>query len=244
MHEIRRRVLVGLPTVLGVDLSITNEVVLLWLAAAVTFIVLTLALRRRDSVPHGVFQNVFDGLLEFVEEEVVRGCIGKEGRAWAPFLLTLFFFILFANLLGMVPLPDHFKAVTSNLSVTAALALIVFMSTIMISIRRHGVIGFLKKFVPSGLPKWVIVMVAPIEVISWLAKPVSLSIRLFANIMVGHALILVFVGLALAANWFIKPLPLAGAVVMSAFELFVSFIQAFIFAMLAGIYIREAIEAH
>ena len=244
MHEIPRRVLVSLPTILGIDLSITNEVVLLWLAALVTFGVLSLAFRRSNPVPHGVFQNTCEGLLQFVENEVVKGGLGRQGLRWSPFLLSLFFFILFANLLGMVPLPDFFEAATSNLSVTAALALMVFLVTIGVSLRHNGVAGFFKQFLPDGLPLWVRIMVAPIEIISWLAKPVSLAIRLFANMMVGHALIFVFIGLILAVKWFVIVLPLAGAVVMSAFEVFVSFIQAFIFTMLTAIYIKEAIEVH
>ena len=128
--------------------------------------------------------------------------------------------------------------------VTAGLALLVFLLTIGISLRSHGVWGFFKKFMPSGLPWWIGFIIDPIEIVSWLAKPVSLAVRLFANMMVGHALILVFVGMAAAGAWYVKALPLAGAVVMSGFELFVSFIQAFIFTMLAGFYIKEALEAH
>jgi len=244
MHEIHRQVLIPLPTLMGIDFSITNEVLLLWLAAATTFIVLTLAFRRKNPIATGVFQNIFEGLFDFVDHEVIKGGLGEDGRKWTPFLVSLFFFVLFANLLGMIPLPEHFKAATSNLSVTAALALLVFATTIVAGIHQHGLVRFLKKFLPPGLPPWVRVFVVPIEVISWLAKPISLAIRLFANMMVGHALILVFIGLALAGKWSIKPLPLAGAILMSVFELFVCFIQAFIFAMLAGIYLKEAIDSH
>jgi len=244
MHEVERQVLIALPTVLGIDLSITNEVVLLWAAALVTFVLLFLACRRAEPVPRGFCQNLFDALIEFVEEAVVKEGIGKGGRAWSPLLLSLFFFILFCNLLGMVPLPDSFKSATASLSVTVGLALLVFVLTIGIAVRSHGVLGFLRKFMPAGLPWWIGFMIVPIEIVSWLAKPISLAVRLFANMLVGHALILVFVGMATTVAWYVKALPFAGAVVMSGFELFVSFIQAFIFTMLAGFYIKEALESH
>lgn len=244
MHEIERQVLLELPPVFGVDLSITNEVLLLWLAALATFALLTAACRRRRLVPTGAFRNFFEAVIDFVNREVVQGSIGPEGGAWGPFILTLFFFILVSNLLGLVPIPTHFQAATANINVTAGFALIVFVTTVGVSLRRHGPLGFLKQFLPPDLPVWVSVLVVPVEIVSWLAKPLSLAVRLFANMMVGHALILVFVGLAAAASWLVRPLPLAGAVVMSAFEIFVCFVQAFIFAMLAGIYIREAMETH
>ena len=102
--------------------------------------------------------------------------------------------------------------------------------------------GFLRKFAPSGIPKWAAVLVVPVEILSWLSRPFSLAIRLFANMLVGHALIFVFVGLLSAVAIYIKPLPLAGAVIMSCFEIFVCFVQAFVFAMLTGLYIREAVD--
>jgi len=244
MHEIQRHVLFALPTVLGVDLSITNEVMLVWTAAAVTFVLLAAACRRKTLAARGWFQNLFEALVEFIEKEVARGSLGEAGRTWAPFLLTLFFFILSCNLLGFVPLPSHFKSITSDINVTAALALIVFSLTVFISISKHGPVGFLRRFVPAGVPRWIAFMVAPIEVITWLAKPVSMAVRLFANMMVGHYLIFLFIALEMTAAWFLRPLPIAGAVAMGCFELFVCLIQAFIFTMLAAIYIREALEGH
>jgi F-type H+-transporting ATPase subunit a len=244
MHELPRLVLIPLPTVLGIDLSITNEVLVLWFAAFITGALLIRVFHRQAPVASGPFQNFFESLLEFINESVVKDSIGPEGKRWAPLLLTFFFFILFINLLGMLPLPSLVKAMTSDISVTGALALIVFALTIGISIRAHGVLGFLKKFIPTGIPAWIMVLVVPIEIISWLARPVSLAIRLFANMLAGHALILVFVGLAAGGAWYIKPVPLAGAVAMSLFELFVCFVQAFVFTLLAGMYIKDALDTH
>ena len=244
MHDIPRQVLIKLPTLWGVDLSITNEVLLLWIAATLTFVVVTLACRRKALVPKGAFQNLFEAIIEFLDDAVGRDVLGEHGRHWAPFLLTLFFLILFTNLLGLAPLPSHVKAMTSNINVTAAFAIIVFVTTVVVNIRTHGFLGFLKKFAPSGLPLAVKIMAYPIEVISWLARPLSLAIRLFANMMAGHALILIFLGMAGSTMVLLKPLPYAGAVIMSAFELFVSFVQAFIFTLLAGMYIKDALDAH
>ncbi len=244
MHEIPRQILIKLPTFWGIDLSITNEVLLLWIAAAMTFAAVTLACRRREPIARGAFQNFFEAVIDFIDQSIGREVLGEHNRHWAPFLLTLFFLILFTNLLGLAPLPSHVKAMTSSINVTAALAIIVFGATIVVNIRTHGLLGFLKKFSPEGIPMVVKFLAVPIEVISWLARPLSLAIRLCANMMAGHALILVFLGMAGSAMWLLKPLPYAGAVIMSAFELFVSFIQAFIFTLLAGMYIKDALDAH
>jgi F-type H+-transporting ATPase subunit a len=244
MHEIPRQVLIKLPPLWGVDLSITNEVILLWIAAALTFVLVTVACRRRSEIAKGPFQNLFEAIIEFLDDAIGHDILGEHGRHWAPFLLTLFFLILFTNLLGLAPLPSHVKAMTSSINVTAAFAIIVFVTTIVVNIRTHGLFGFLKKFSPSGLPLVVKVLAVPIEVISWLARPLSLAIRLCANMMAGHALILIFLGMAGSAMWLLKPLPYAGAIIMSAFELFVSFVQAFIFTLLAGMYIKDALDAH
>jgi F-type H+-transporting ATPase subunit a len=244
MHEIPRQIVVELPTLWGIDFSITNEVVLLWVAAALTFVVVTIACSRRSVIATGAFQNAFEAIVDFLDASIGNEVLGKDGRRWSPFLLTLFFFILFTNLLGLVPLPSHVKAMTSSINVTAALAIIVFLTTVVVNIRTHGIIGFFKKFAPSGLPLIVKILAVPIEIISWLARPLSLAIRLCANMLAGHALILVFVGMTGSAALLLKPLPYLGAVIMSAFELFVSFIQAFIFTLLAGMYIKDALDAH
>jgi F-type H+-transporting ATPase subunit a len=242
MGEFETSVIIPIPKIAGIDLSITNDVVLVWMAGLLTLLVLLPVCRRRAPIAHGFYQNLMEGLIEFVEREVVVEGLGSAGRIWAPFLLTMFFFILCANLLGLVPVPSVFHAVTANINVTAALALIVFILTIGLKIRRQGVLGLLRGFMPQGVPWWMAFLVVPIEVLSWLARPLSLAVRLFANMMAGHALIFVFIGMAMGSAWLLKALPLVGAIVMDVFELFVAFVQAFIFTMLAGIYIKDAIE--
>lgn len=241
MEAVAKPALLRLPPVGGIDMSITHDVVLLWIAAAVTFGVLFAVCRRREPVARGTFRNLMEGLIDIIDDQVIAQNLGAGGRAWGPFLLTVFFFILFANLMGMVPLPGYAHSVTGNLSVTAGLAAIVFLTTLGASLRHKGVAGFFRSFAPAGVPKWVYVLVVPIEVISWLAKPVSLAVRLFANMVAGHSLLFVFIGLEMTTAWLLKPLPLIGAVAMGCFELFVMLIQAFIFALLAGMYIKEAV---
>ncbi|MDA3799226.1 MAG: F0F1 ATP synthase subunit A [Kiritimatiellae bacterium] len=242
MQELSRKVIIEIPKVMGLDISITNEVILVWIAAAVTFLIFFIGSRRKNLVPKGFLSNFLEILIDMLDKQVIKENIGKEGKKWACFIMTTFFFILFANLLGMLPFPNHVKAPTSNINFTAAMAAIIFITTIYINISNNGVGGFIMKFIPKGIPAWITVLVFPIEVISWLAKPFSLAIRLFANMMAGHTLIFIMLGLVMAIPVFLKPLPLAGAVLMNCFELFVCFIQAFIFAMLSSIYIKDALE--
>lgn len=242
MNESARIVILRVPPLWGIDLSITHGVLMLWVAAALTLLLLIPACRRRGPIPRGTLQNLFEAMVSYVEREVVTEGIGAEGRLWAPFLLATFFFILFGNLLGLVPVPGLFGSATANINVTAALATVVFALTVWIGIRRHGPGGFLRRFMPADVPWWLGFLIVPIEIVSWLAKPFSLAIRLFANMLAGHALVFVFIGLAAAGAWLLKWIPLFGAVMMMLFEAFGSVIQAFIFTMLAGIYIKEALE--
>lgn len=245
MEQATRVVLVELPEVFGIDLSITNEVVLLWVGAIVTLFVAVAACSGREVATRGRFRSFFEMLVEMVEKQVVGGNGNGSARALTPFLLTLFFFILICNLLGMAPIPGVFKAATSNINVTAGLAMSVFVLTVILEVHHHGVAGFLGRFIPAGVPKWAGILMAPIEVASWLVRPFSLAVRLFANMAAGHVLIFVLIGMAVASGWWIVGIfPAAAAVVMSCFELFVCFIQALVFTLLAGLYLKEAVEGH
>jgi len=228
--------------ILGIDLSITKAVVMIWVACLLTFLLLTMAGRRTKLVPSGL-QNLVEALVDFLRRNLILETIGEEGLAWFPFIATLFFFILFCNLLGLVP--GAFTA-TSNINVTATLAVIVFLCTQAAGVSKHGLLGYFKKFVPKGIPLFVIPIMVPIEIISQFAKPFSLAVRLFANMTAGHAVILVFLFMIIMfKSWVIVAVPLIGVVIMSAFEIFVGFIQAYIFSILTAMYIAEAVqEAH
>ena len=236
----------------GLDLSITNTVLMMWIAAALTFVVLMGAAVLVRPTGEGRFANMVEAMLEFLKENVTDPFLGHAGAKWLPFIASIFFFILFANLLSLVPVPGFFKAPTSDINVTLPLALLVFFTVQVIAIKHHGPGYYLGLLFPKSAPAWLRFTLMPlIELISLLARPVSLAVRLFANLMAGHQIIVVFMGavLALAAGaWYLKPLvvlPLAATVLMSGFEIFVAFIQAFIFALLTALYLGEAMsESH
>jgi F-type H+-transporting ATPase subunit a len=224
----------------GIDLSISNAVVMIWIASILVLITLTLAGRMGRLVPKGL-QNLMESLVSYLKQTFINEILGKENAAWFPFVATLFFFILYCNLLGLVP--KMFTA-TSNINVTASLAVIVFLCTQAVGIYKNGLWGYLKKFAPKGIHPAILVIMVPIEIISAFAKPFALAVRLFANMTAGHLVILVFLGMIIMfKSVIIAPFPLAMAVVMMGFEIFVSLIQAFIFSILATMYIAEASHA-
>ena len=224
----------------GIDLSISNAVVMIWIACALVFLVLAFAGRMGRLVPKGV-QNLVESMVVFLKQSLIVDNLGEEGMVWFPFVATLFFFILFCNLLGLIP---RMFTATSNINVTASLAVVVFLCVQGVGILKHGLLGYLKKFVPKGIHPVILVIMIPIEIISQFAKPFALAIRLFANMTAGHLVILVFLSMIIMfKSYIIAPFPLAMAVVMMAFEIFVSLIQAFIFSILASMYIAEATHA-
>lgn len=231
----------------GVDISITNAVVSIWIAGVLVFLTLTLAGRIGRLIPRGL-QNLMESLVNFAKQSLIQEILGEEGMSWFPFIATLFFFILFCNLLGLVP--KMFTA-TSNINVTASLAAIVFICTQGAGIVRHGLLGYCKTFVPKGMPRGImgkvlIGFMIIVEIISQLARPFSLAVRLFANMTAGHMVILVFISMIFMFQgivaYFVTPVSVVMAVVMMAFEIFVSLLQAFIFAILASIYISLAVH--
>ena len=192
---------------------------------------------------------------EFVGN-MVRDNVGTEGRKFFPFIFTLFMFILFGNLLGLLPYSFTF---TSHLIVTVTLALVVVEQNVGITsigtisgitlfgIFRHG-LHFFSFFVPKGVPVWMLPLMVPIEVISYLSRPVSLSIRLFANMMAGHTMLKVFAGFVFglgAATYGVAGLaPIAMDVALTAFEFLVAFLQAYVFTVLTCLYLNDAIHLH
>jgi len=221
------------------NISITTAVLSTWIACILCFILLTLAGRSGKLVPKGI-QNLMESMINFMRQSLIVETIGEDGMAWFPFIATLFFFILFCNLLGLIP---RMFTPTSNINVTASLAVVVFICTQGAGIYRHGPLGYLKKFIPKGIPLWIVPIMVPIEIISQFAKPFSLAVRLFANMTAGHLVILVFLFMIIQfRSVIIAPFPLLMAVVMMAFEIFVALIQAYIFSILASMYIAEAVH--
>lgn len=227
--------------VFGIDASFTNAS--LWMVMGCTLIaaLLYVSMRNPMLVP-GRIQSLGELTYGFVAK-MVRENAGEAAMAYFPFIFTIFLFVLAMNLLGMIPLPGLGAfTVTSHIIVTFALALCVITTVTVIGFIKHGA-GFLKLFVPSGVPLWLLPLITVIEVISYLVRPISLSVRLFANMMAGHTMLAVFgtfvVGLGLVAGW----LPLVFMVPIMGLEVLIAFLQAYVFAVLSCIYLHDALHA-
>ncbi|MCB2082057.1 MAG: F0F1 ATP synthase subunit A [Rickettsiales bacterium] len=220
------------------DISYTNAS--LWMSLTVLAIMafFGLGLRRRALVP-GRFQALTELSYEFVAG-MLKDTVGVQGRLNFPFVFTLFIFILGCNLLGMLP---YSFTVTSHIIVTFALALTVFIGVTVIGFMRHG-LHYLKLFVPEGLPMWMAPLMVFIEIISYLARPVTLSVRLAANMMAGHTMLKVLAGFVLAMGWTLGWIPMVFLVVLSGFEIFVAVLQAYIFTILVCVYLNDAVHLH
>lgn len=215
----------------------------LYMLAAVGIItLLTVFAMRRGSLVPGRLQSLAEMAYEFVAS-TVRSSAGEEGMRFFPLVFSLFMFILILNLFGMVP---YGFTVTSHLIVTFALAAIVIGTVIVYGLVRHGT-GFFKLFVPSDVPMWLLPLLVAIEVVSFVSRPISLSVRLFANMLAGHIALKIFAGfvpaLLGAGVWgILSPLPLALTVAVTALELLVAVLQAYVFATLTSIYLNDALH--
>lgn len=225
----------------GIDVSFTNSS--LWMVMAIVLITgfLVYSMRNGALVPNRV-QSVGEITYEFVAN-MVRENTGDAGMKYFPVVFTIFVFVLVLNLLGMIPLPGLGAfTVTSHIIVTFALALFVFLGVTLIGIFKHG-FRFLKLFVPSGVPVWLLPLITVIEIISYFTRPISLSVRLFANMMAGHTMLAVFgsfvVGLGLIGGW----VPLVFMVALMGLEILIAFLQAYVFAVLSCIYLNDALHA-
>jgi F-type H+-transporting ATPase subunit a len=225
-----------------------NKIAILTLAsAAITLVLFWLAGRRAELVPHGL-QNLVESAVEFVRNTIVLDVMGPEGLAWLPWLVGLFFFILFNNLFEVVPFIQ--MPATARTSVTIPLAVISYVTFIAVGIRRQGFVHYFRSaLVPRGVPAVLLILLVPIELLStFIVRPFALAIRLFGNMLAGHLLLITFAVISEAL--FVKsialvalPLPAAMLVVVTGYEIFVGFLQAFIFTILTAVYIGEAMGA-
>lgn len=228
----------------GVDFSFTNSALFMVVTVATTAAFLTFATRGRGLVPDRV-QSVAELSYEFIAK-MLRDATGSDGMRFFPFVFSLFFFILVANLYGMFP---YWFTVTSHIIVTFALALLVIGTVVVYGVYHHGV-GWFRIFIPSGVPAAVVPFVSLIEVISFLSRPVSLSVRLFANMLAGHITLKVFAGFVVslgslgAVGVLGAILPLIMTVAITALEFLVSFLQAYVFAVLTCMYLNDALHVH
>jgi F-type H+-transporting ATPase subunit a len=221
----------------GLNLSYTNSALLMTIAVVLITALLVLGTRRARLVP-GRWQSIAEMSYEFVADMVDTN-VGHGGRQFFPFVFTLFMFILFANLLGMIP---YSYTVTSQIIVTFALAAVVFIGVTAIGIIRHG-FHFLRLFVPHGVPVVLLLLLVPIELLSYCIRPFTLSIRLFANMLAGHTMLAIFAGFA-ASVGLLGIFPLGIDILLVALEVLVAVLQAYVFAILTCLYLSDAINLH
>jgi len=224
-------------SVSGIDLSFTNSSVFMLLSVISIVTLFFLALRAPKLCP-GRIQMITEILFLFVRD-TLESCVGKRGFVHFPLILSLFLFILCGNIFGLLPGAFTF---TSHIIVTGFLAFVVFTIVIVVSFSHQG-LGFFKRFLPPGVPAAIIPLIIPIEIISYLIRPFTLSIRLFANMLAGHMILKIFASfIVMMGFWGI--LPLALNVAFIGFECFVAVLQAYIFTILSCAYLNDALESH
>lgn len=235
------------------DISFTNASFWMMIGVLTALGFFTLATKRLALIPGGM-QSMGEMAYEFIAN-MVRDTLGEEGRIFFPFVFTLFTFIFLSNLLGLLPaIPGtpsvvHTFTPTSHIVATFTLALLSFGLVVVYGLFKHG-LGFLSIFAPSGVPLWLMPLIVPIEIISFLSRPVSLAVRLFANMLAGHVVLKVFagfVGTLLTAGGVLSVIsivPLFGIVAVFLLEFLVAFLQAFVFTILTCIYLKDALHPH
>lgn len=226
------------PNVLGMNLNLTNSTLFLFLSFLSVVFFCSLGMKKRSLVP-GRLQSMVEILYEVVAA-TIRDNVGNEGRQYFPFIFSVFMLVLFCNLMGMMP---YGFAVTSHIAVTFALAAMIFIGVTLIALVKHGT-KFFGFFLPHGTPWWIAPLMIFIEIFSYLARPVSLSIRLAANMMAGHIMLKVVAGFVISLGVLFGWAPLGFLVVFSGFEVFIAMLQAYIFTVLTCIYLNDAIHLH
>ena len=222
----------------GLDLSFTNSSLFMLLSAITICLILALGTRNKKIIPNK-FQLISEMFYNFIAK-MISDTAGSKAKPYFPFIFSLFMFVLFCNMLGMLP---YSFTVTSHIIVTLLMAMFIFIAVTIIGFVKHG-FGYLRLFVPKGVPVVLLPLITVIEIISYLSRPVSLSVRLFANMMAGHTMLKVFggfvVSLGILGGW----LPLGFSVALTGLEILVAFLQAYVFAILTCIYLNDALNLH
>lgn len=228
----------------GYDLSFTNSSLWMVLAATLAVTFLTISMQRKSMVP-GRLQMVSEVAYQFVAN-MIRENIGSKGREYFPLVFTIFMFVLLGNMLGMIPYSFTY---TSHIIVTGIMAMAIFFLVLIIGIARHGT-HFFSLFVPPGVPAPMLLVLVPIELLSFLVRPITLSVRLFANMMAGHIVLKVFAGFSVALislnlgglQIVASLIPALFNVALISLEFLIAFLQAYVFALLTCIYLKDTIE--
>ena len=220
------------------DISFTNASLFMVISATLILIFLFLSSKKKSIIPSKI-QLISELTYQFVSK-MISDTAGSKAKPYFPFIFTLFIFVLFCNMIGMLP---YAFTVTSHIIVTFILASIIFVGVTIVGFMKHG-IGYLKLFVPSGVPIVLLPLIVVIEIISYLSRPVSLSVRLFANMMAGHTMMKVFGGFVISLGIIGGWLPLSFSVALTGLEILVAFLQAYVFAILTCIYLNDSLNLH
>jgi len=221
------------------DLSFTNSSLYMFIATFLIIAFMIIATRKKSLIPSRV-QTCAEGIFNFIND-LIKGSIGDEGQKFFPLIFSLFTFVLMCNFLGMTP---YSFTSTSQVAVTLSIALMCFLIITIYAIIRNGIGGFIHMFLPSGVPLWMAPLIFLIELFSFLIRPITLSVRLFANMVAGHVLLKVIAGFIISLGFVLGALPFAFSIVMTGFELFVAVLQAYIFAILVCAYLSETMKTH
>ena len=227
-------------SLMGFDISINKAIIAMWVGLSIMFGLFMLVVKSGVRIIPGKLQVVAELALGFIMDMVEEFIGKKEAPKYFPFIATIFFFVLACNLIGMIP---GSYTITSQLVVTGVFASFIFVLTLFIGFAKHG-LNFFGILVPPGVPKIMIPVMIPIEVISMIARPVSLSVRLFANMTAGHTILYVLFGLAMSTPLMIGWLPFGFTIAINGLEIAIAFIQAYIFTILTCVYIGDVIHLH
>ncbi len=222
----------------GINLSFTNASLFMTISSALIILFLFFGTKKKSLVPTKI-QFIAESSYTFVAK-MINDTAGSSAKSFFPFIFTLFMFVLFANMVGMFP---YSFTVTSHIIVTFVLAAIVFVGVTILGFIKHG-FKYLELFVPKGVPVILLPLIVIIEIISYLSRPVSLSVRLFANMMAGHTMLKVFGGFVISLGLLGGWLPLGFSVALTGLEILVAFLQAYVFAILTCIYLNDALNLH
>ncbi|MBO6492129.1 MAG: F0F1 ATP synthase subunit A [Pelagibacteraceae bacterium] len=220
----------------NVDISFTNASLFMIISALTIISILFVGTKRKAIVPTKI--QLLTELSYTLVSKMISDTAGSKAKPYFPFVFSLFMFVLFCNMLGMLP---YSFTVTSHIIVTFALAAVIFVGVTIIGFVNHGA-GYLKLFIPSGVPLFLLPLIVIIEIISYLSRPVSLSVRLFANMMAGHTMLKVFGGFVISLGIVGGLLPLSFTVALTGLEILIAFLQAYVFAILTCIYLNDALN--
>ena len=220
----------------NVDISFTNASLFMIISALTIISVFFVGTRRKAIIPTKI--QLLTELSYTLVSKMISDTAGSKAKPYFPFVFSLFMFVLFCNMLGMLP---YSFTVTSHIIVTFALAAVIFVGVTIIGFVNHGA-GYLKLFIPSGVPLFLLPLIVIIEIISYLSRPVSLSVRLFANMLAGHTMLKVFGGFVISLGILGGLLPLSFTVALTGLEILIAFLQAYVFAILTCIYLNDALN--